>query len=300
MKKRDMRPQYGGTRGIINPANAVARFHIDRRPPADDLTPFVAHYWHVEWDLREPYEQCVLPHPAVNMTFLPDGANVRGVIREPFHQVLTGRGRVLGVMFHPGGFRPFLGAPLFTITDRTLELADVFGPAGLQLAQAVSNAPDEAAMIAPVDEFLRATRPERDATAEEVTEMVALAAGDSSIVRVGDLADHLGVSARRLQRLFAEYVGVGPKWVIRRYRMHEAAERAGSGLTVDWTALAVELGYSDQAHFIRDFTNTVGMPPLRYARLVRDSETGSGGRTLADVDGDPGAGTPPVSTNAKD
>ncbi|MDP9847206.1 helix-turn-helix transcriptional regulator [Streptosporangium lutulentum] len=282
-----MRPQYGGTRGIINPATAITGFHLDRRPPSDDLTPFVAHYWHVEWNLREPYEQCVLPHPSVHMTFAPDGSSsVKGVIRERFHQMLAGRGRVLGVLFHPGGFRPFLNAPLSTVTDRTLDLADVFGPAGPRLAENVLNAPDGAGMIALVDEFLRAVRPERDAVAEEVTGMVALAAGDSGVVRVDDLAERLGVSARRLQRLFAEHVGVGPKWVIRRYRMHEAAERAGSGLTVDWTALAVELGYSDQAHFIRDFTNTVGMPPSQYARTVRDSGAESERRASAGGEGD--------------
>lgn len=59
--------------------------------------------------------------------------------------------------------------------------------------------------------------------------------------------------------------GVGPKWVILRYRIHEALERAGSDPAVDWARLAADLGYSDQAHLVRDFTATVGAPPTAFA-----------------------------------
>ena len=73
------------------------------------------------------------------------------------------------------------------------------------------------------------------------------------------------MSVRLLQRLFAGYVGVGPKWVILRHRIHEALERAESERDVDWAALAADLGYADQAHLVRDFTATVGVPPTAYA-----------------------------------
>ena len=71
---------------------------------------------------------------------------------------------------------------------------------------------------------------------------------------------------RSLQRLFAEYVGVGPKWVIRRYRIYDALERAATTASVDWVRLATDLGYSDQAHFSREFTSIVGTSPTRYAK----------------------------------
>lgn len=84
---------------------------------------------------------------------------------------------------------------------------------------------------------------------------------DRSILRVEDFARAEGLSVRSLQRLFAAYVGVGPKWVFLRYRVHE---RAHSHPCVDWSALAAEPGYSDQAHLVRDFTATVGIPPTTY------------------------------------
>ena len=91
-------------------------------------------------------------------------------------------------------------------------------------------------------------------------------AGDRTIVRVDQLAELRGVSVRGLQRRFAEYVGVGPKWVIRRYRLREVTDRmaAGSG-PVDWARLAAELGFADQAHLARDFADVFGEPLTRYA-----------------------------------
>jgi AraC-like DNA-binding protein len=57
-------------------------------------------------------------------------------------------------------------------------------------------------------------------------------------------------------------------WVIRRYRLHEAAERAGREPKVDWPRLATDLGYYDQAHLIRDFTAIVGISPAHYSRAT--------------------------------
>lgn len=79
------------------------------------------------------------------------------------------------------------------------------------------------------------------------------------------LAARLGLSTRTLQRLFTEHVGLGAAVVVRRQRLHEVAARALAGDAVDWSRVAVELGYCDQAHLVRDFTAAVGAPPARYA-----------------------------------
>jgi AraC-like DNA-binding protein len=88
---------------------------------------------------------------------------------------------------------------------------------------------------------------------------------DRSINRVDDVTARFGLSARSLQRLFQRYVGVSPKWVLQRYRLHEAAARLAEGTSGTWAEVAVELGYCDQSHFIRDFTRAVGMTPVAYA-----------------------------------
>lgn len=69
---------------------------------------------------------------------------------------------------------------------------------------------------------------------------------------------------RTLQRLFRRHVGVGPKWVLQRYRLHEAIEQLADRREVDWSRFAVDHGYFDQAHFIADFRAVVGRSPSQY------------------------------------
>lgn len=74
------------------------------------------------------------------------------------------------------------------------------------------------------------------------------------------------MTVRQLERVFARLVGVSPKWVIQHYRLFEAAERLDAEPSTDMTRQAYELGYFDQAHFIKDFKAMVGSSPLEYAR----------------------------------
>ena len=109
---------------------------------------------------------------------------------------------------------------------------------------------------------------------DTVAGLVTRAESDHTIVRAEQLAAVASMSLRSLQRLFGEYVGIGPKWVIQRFRLLDAAAVANSGTRfardVDWAALAVDLGFSDQAHLTREFSRIVGTPPASYLRSEHD------------------------------
>ncbi|MFE3454141.1 DUF6597 domain-containing transcriptional factor [Nonomuraea sp. NPDC059194] len=236
-------------------AGAWARFQRHAvASPSPDLAPFVERYWMVSWEYGEPYRQLVVPYPNVHLTFRDDGAIVQGVQGGHRIRVLAGTSGVFGVAFRPGGFRPFLRRSVSTITNRSIEASQVF-PA----------APPDPVEVETVEDYLRSRLPERDARAERAADIVATIVARPELTRVDALARHLGTSVRELQRLFAEYVGIGPKWVIRRYRLHEVTERLARGVPIDWPGLAAELGYADQAHFVRDFKDVFGESPTRYA-----------------------------------
>jgi transcriptional regulator GlxA family with amidase domain len=110
------------------------------------------------------------------------------------------------------------------------------------------------------------------------TSAAALIADDRGLCRVEDLAARTGVGIRSLQRLFAEHIGLSPKKVIRRYRLLEAAEAVSAGSAVSWAQLAVELGFTDQAHLTREFTAAFGVPPARYAGGSPTPEIGGSDR----------------------
>ncbi len=275
------------TRGIVAAPELLARVRFRRRSPAVPLRPYVEHYWLIDWDLPEPYTSQVVPHPCVNVVFqrfadrAPFG-EVAGVGLELFSQTLVGRGRVCGVQFRPGGFRPFTPErPVTDWTGRRLPPAAVFpGPpapdprakdadAAADAARAVVEPADEDARVAALDAFLTPLLRADPRVLDRAGRAMRLAdriRTDRTIRRVADFARIEGMSVRALQRLFAGYVGVSPKWVLLRHRIHEALERAAADAEVDWAALAAELGYSDQAHLVRDVTATVGVSPTAYPR----------------------------------
>lgn len=268
LNKRDMvRPKHVPPRGILYrdagtpPVHGYARFW-----PGEDLAPFVEHYWTLSWDTDDEEVHEVLPHPSVHLALERGASRVVGVQTGRYTARLKKRGRILGVKFRPGGFRPFVAHPVAELTDRTLTPGEVLdGDFGALEAKALAIT-DAAAAFTVVQSFLCALRPRPDATVALVDSIARRAAEDRAITRVEHLADAFDIGRRSLQRLFHDYVGVSPKWIIQRYRLHEAVERIATDGTIDWAALALDLGYADQAHFVRDFRRLVGEPPARYAQ----------------------------------
>jgi AraC-like DNA-binding protein len=262
------------TRGIVDPAGLLTRVRFRRHPPAEPLRRYVEQYWFIDWDLPEPYVSHVVPHPSVHLTFQrdrrPPYAELTGIPVGLYTRRLTGRGRVCGVKFRPGGFRPYAPEhPVSHWTGRVLPAPDVFPRITADTAGSVVTPADDESRVAALDAFLLPLAPAApDPRADLAAALADRVRDDRSVRRVDDLAATAGLSVRALQRLFSAYVGVRPKWVILRYRIHEALELAGTRGQVDWAALAADLGYADQAHLVRDFTATVGVPPTAYAQAA--------------------------------
>ncbi len=158
-----------------------------------------------------------------------------------------------------------------TLTDRHVDIGEVLGDAGRELTRRVRAAMatdprDPAAhhaSVAAYGDLLRPSLPV-DEEGELVDRVVALVQDRPDLVRVSQLCAETGLGERTLQRLLQRRLGLTPKWLVQRRRLHEAAERlrAGDGSLAGTAAL---LGYADQAHFSRDWTAVVGHPPGRFA-----------------------------------
>jgi AraC-like DNA-binding protein len=256
------------SRGILKPILGEKKFHLARPLPTEDLSFFVEHYWIVSWDLkeRESYVQETLPYPCIHLVFEKDQTKVFGVMTGKFSRLLENKGRVFGVKFKPGGFYPFVKVPVSTFTDTFLSFQDAFSVDVSTLEDALLSHEDEGEMREIVERFLCERLPERDENVTEVNRIVEAIIVHPEITRVDDIVSCLNLKKRTLQRLFSQYVGVSPKWVIKRYRLHEVAERLEAGDVVDGARIASELGYFDQAHFIKDFKAIVGKTPAQYAK----------------------------------
>ncbi|WP_328527333.1 helix-turn-helix domain-containing protein [Nocardioides sp. NBC_00368] len=250
---------------IVRPVTAARTITTERFAPSAEIAGHVDYHWYVGWDLEHPHDQQVIPQPRIHIAAEDGRLLVHGIGRRPFVRHLTGRGHTLGVAFLPGLFRPVLGSRVSAIADQVVPAQDLLGVDDRPAADRILSSADPKEMAAAMEAYLLEVGLPADPVAEDVRRWVTLAEDDRSITRAEQLADHAGLSLRSLQRLFSEYVGIGPKWVVQRFRVLEVAARAHSG-DVDWAAVAAELDFSDQAHLVRTFRDVVGAPPATYAK----------------------------------
>jgi AraC-like DNA-binding protein len=256
-------------KGILHAEIGKQKFRLTRYAPADDLRWVIERYWVTEWDLRgqDPYSQVILAHPNINMVIEPNNTRIYGIAKATTSHFLQGQGRVIGVKFRLGGFYPFWGQSVSKLTGQSIDSREVFGADAQTLEDEVLATNNEEKKVVLLENFLRERLPKRDENVELLNDIVDTIITDGGIVKVDDIVNRFGINKRTLQRLFSRYVGTSPKWVIQRYRLHEAAQRMESGEFSDWAKLSLDLGYYDQAHFIKDFKVIIGRSPEEYVRV---------------------------------
>lgn len=258
-------------KGILHPHEQARHRSLARLEPSPEVGRFVDWYWSVRWDMRgqSPYYAEVLSFPCVNVTFehteTRTGGFITGVCTTKYVRELTGLGEAFGVRFRAGGFGAFTGLDVGALRDNSVPLAEVFPDIG-DLAERVLMVPTDEQRRAVVESFFTGRDAGEDPNYQLVQRIVVAMEQDRELTRVDQVTARFGITTRTLQRMFRRYVGAGPKWVLRRYRLQDGADLLANGRVDDLAALALELGYFDQAHFSREFATEIGMPPLEYAR----------------------------------
>lgn len=274
---------------------------VHRYPPSPALADRVRRYWVPVWDLTEGTvsRQRVLQYPICLIVVTPAYARLAGPTRAMTVTELSGRGWACGVMLQPSaGWH--LGGPVHRLVDtwRDLDQASIIDGAALtvQLREIMTgtaddpDSPEYPDRLADPDRFIDPDRPDdpgRHRAAIEALEsqlarlpsmtdedrLVDAAVGwiedTRDVLRVTQVCDRFAISERALQRLFRRRVGLSPKWVIQRRRLHEFVHGlgvAGVAGATDLADLAADLGYADQAHLTRDFRRVTGMTPAQFRR----------------------------------
>lgn len=264
------------SKGLLTP-RPDAPVTIGRHAPSPDAEAFVRHYWIPRWSLPAgaTVRQEVLEYPTANLVVEPLPVGPEGLLYRAHRglgvQTLSGEGWGFGVLLRPGVARGWAGASVRTLPSAT-PLTRLPGfPEAAEVAARIAGrmaAGDDEGAIAAFEAGIAAL-PRPDADAELVDAIVAAVETDRALRRVEQLADRFGLGVRHLQRLVAGHIGFGPKWLIQRYRLQEAAAALRSDDPPALAALAAELGYADQAHFSREFRAVVGATPGAYAAAQR-------------------------------
>lgn len=263
------------SKGLLTPGADAAPVRIERRAPGEAAAAFVRHYWLPRWSLPggASVHEAVLEYPAANVVIEAGTAMLHRASRGLSGRTLTGEGWAFGVLLRPGTARQWVGGTLrgapAAIPLAALDAAPAAALTSAAGAVRECLADDDAAGAVAVFEAALGGLPAPDADARLVDAIVAAVESDRDLRRVEQLADRFGIGVRRLQRLVAGHIGFGPKWLIQRYRLQEAAAALRESEPPALARLAADLGYADQAHFNREFKAVVGVTPGAYAAESR-------------------------------
>jgi AraC-like DNA-binding protein len=241
---------------------------IHRFAPRPELADVVRRYWMPVWSLPDGHVsvQRVLQYPVCLIVVSHDYALLVGPSSGLSTRELTGTGWAVGTMLQPAAGLALVGGPVERLTDQAVPLPDESLAHRIRAAigddpddpdrqqQAVSAVEDALTRLLPVDDEGRL-----------VNAIVEYVEGDPEVQRVGQVCDKFAITERTLQRLTARRIGLSPKWLIQRRRLHEAAERLREVERPDLARVAADLGYADQAHFGRDFRAVTGLTPGEFA-----------------------------------
>lgn len=160
---------------------------------------------------------------------------------------------MLCAAFWPGGLHRLLGVPVAEMLDYSVESRALLGPAVGEVEARLAEAPDYATMLAVLEAYLlRMLRRLRPHTERPLDRLGA---------SLDQLAAEACLSPRQFERNFVERVGLSPKLFARIARFDQAFGLKERRPGLDWLAVAVQCGYYDYRHLVRDFRAFAGVTP---------------------------------------
>jgi AraC-like DNA-binding protein len=171
---------------------------------------------------------------------------------------------VLGVAFRPGGTVPFMRVPAHETRDADIPLDVLWGTRrASDLRERLLEARDpDVKLEAMEDALAEIWRP--PGLHPSVAFALDAFGKRPQATSIAAVTDAIGLSAKCFIERFKTEVGLTPKRYCRILRFQRTVRRAHGGQRVDWTRVALDCGYFDQAHFNHDFRSFAGLTPTGY------------------------------------
>lgn len=179
----------------------------------------------------------------------------------------------MGVVFRSGGAIEFFEGSALDFYGRAVPLASVWGPKTGLLLDRLSEEPLPRKRLAILEAALAKVWGEREGRCRAIHPTVEYALrtfhATPAIRTIADVSREVGWSRRWLTQSFAESIGMAPKKYCRLLRFQHVVRQIGSGQRVEWAALAIASGFSDQAHLAHEFRAFSGLTPEGFLRAQR-------------------------------
>jgi len=249
--------------------------------PSADLASLIKFYW----TLEVPYDpqnskQKIIPDGCVEMTFnladpikrytseneflLHPCAMVMGQRTKSYYIEPTGDVKSFAICFYPYGFANFVRTPLKDLLDVETPLSSLFGePTANDLEQQMINASDTDNRIQIIESFLLSRLKESDTIQHIVKSTVDMLLESKGSLSINSILENQSSNRRQLERSFAKQIGISPKQLGKAIRLQTALNLLLNN-SENLTNVAYESEYFDQAHFIKDFKEFMGITPKEY------------------------------------
>jgi AraC-like DNA-binding protein len=258
-------------RGRLDPTGFDRHVTFHTYLPPVDLVSFIEHFWAIRWEQADKtyYSEEVMHRPYVDLFVSRQESGIQGTFRGKRIYIAAGSGRIIGIRFRPGAFHALWDGIMADLQDRILDLQLVFPQIDRPYIEHLLMLDDQAA-IQNLLELVRAKHLQTDSNIELINEIMAAIEMDESLQTVTAVAKAFSRSDRWLQQLFQDYLGIGLKWLLQRHRLLAAAKQIRATDKPNWSAIAYDLGYSSQQHFITDFKQVLGKTPRQYKKELTE------------------------------
>lgn len=252
--------------------------------PAPELRPYITTYYRIE-TLCSPSQPWVEDHlhpEWANLRFTAHGSPRAALGSDPMGTLprfcvtgatsraarfRLGSGKSWGIGLMPLGWATLVGRNADDYADRITDgLADdAFAPFA-PLAKALMNSEDDfEAELAVIEGHLAHIDKTPPRGLDTITALNS-ALVDPEIASVTQLAKRADLTVRSLERLSHRIFGFAPKLLLRRQRFLRSLAQFMLDPSMKWLS-TLDFQYHDQAHFVRDFKQFMGMNPSAYASL---------------------------------
>lgn len=255
--------------GILHLKQNQHKYQLRRYFPTKALAPLIEQYWLVSWDLTDQpaHHQQNLPDPNCHLVIEPNKSYVQWVIRNKYDYLMRDKGQIIGVKFEVGALKSFVNKPMSKLVDQMLTPEEIFGATIKPVLDKVAALSQDQEIVAQLDQYFSQLNYSPTKSQQTVLQLLTMVKSNSNIVKVEQLAEQSGHSVRTIQRLMNDIIGLSPKWLIRKYRLHQALKDLEDN-QCDIFAIVERLDYTDQAHLIRDFKEMIGTTPGAYLQSL--------------------------------
>lgn len=256
---------------VFNPFEASKKYRYEYFKASEKLAHIIDSHWSMHWDLKgdEPFKLELASSPFIAFTFTQYGNFVTGIHTGVYSYTISGKGTLYGTLFKPTRFYELYQQSLSQLTNKEIPISALFSNFNDTFNKQLHGVSDDSQAIKIIENAIAKLPKTLNTSSSELVDRIIEYAIENPDLPLEQIAKHFAISERSLHQHFHDLMGVGIKWVTARDRLQKAMFIAAkSESKPNWTVVALELGYSDQSHFINDFKKIIGMSPSRYYRLL--------------------------------